>query len=84
VSEWLQNWGEPEKKIFVSLTKTQETVDKCLKDNFDTAGAIFYLLGLIRHTNSYSKNNNDRRVPLLKNIARFGNLNVSANCVTAT
>eukprot|EP00549_Striatella_unipunctata_P022153 CAMPEP_0118722864 /NCGR_PEP_ID=MMETSP0800-20121206/31666_1 /TAXON_ID=210618 ORGANISM="Striatella unipunctata, Strain CCMP2910" /NCGR_SAMPLE_ID=MMETSP0800 /ASSEMBLY_ACC=CAM_ASM_000638 /LENGTH=588 /DNA_ID=CAMNT_0006631189 /DNA_START=51 /DNA_END=1817 /DNA_ORIENTATION=+ len=48
-----QKWNDATQKLTIALTKTQNSVDAALRDDFDTPAAMTALVDLLKTTNPY-------------------------------
>ena len=71
---WLERrttWDQRSRDLFARLQAHQAAVHACLCDNFNTAGAMAALLGIVTDANSYVKDNAAVDALLLKKGATF-------------
>eukprot|EP01116_Phalansterium_solitarium_P022088 TRINITY_DN7169_c0_g1_i1.p1 TRINITY_DN7169_c0_g1~~TRINITY_DN7169_c0_g1_i1.p1 ORF type:complete len:761 (-),score=270.56 TRINITY_DN7169_c0_g1_i1:47-2329(-) len=71
VSEQVQSWTEVDAELHAQLQLAQDTVDTCLKDSFDTVGAMHALLDLVSQTNIYFSKTKQRRAYLVSRVGSF-------------
>eukprot|EP01104_Vermistella_antarctica_P009609 TRINITY_DN2486_c0_g1_i2.p1 TRINITY_DN2486_c0_g1~~TRINITY_DN2486_c0_g1_i2.p1 ORF type:complete len:747 (-),score=226.81 TRINITY_DN2486_c0_g1_i2:60-2300(-) len=66
-------WNPADLALRGELNKRQDEVDRCLKDNFDTSGAMNAIKELVTTTNKYiaDNDNESRRSLLVKKVAVF-------------
>jgi len=66
-----QRWQEKEHELYQLWQTKQTEMDHCLRDNFDTVGAMKSLSELVSRTNAYIQSHKDRRALLVQNIAIY-------------
>jgi cysteinyl-tRNA synthetase len=65
-SATIQNeaWNEKDKSLQKFFLETQAGVDAALRNNFDTAKALHFLIELVKRSNSYMTSNADKKCML--------------------